>query len=255
MEKLQYGNWIRRKILWVLGLTSLALVILATLPLPAVVRILFVILGAAVLASFLYPLYSYAMFSPRGGNMQEKIYDLILDHVEKNSSGKVLDIGTGNGILAIKAALRNPAANVTGVDMWGKDWEYSKSICEQNAQIANVAERIQFKKGDAASLNYADSTFDVVVSNLTFHEVKLVKHKSDLMREALRLLKPGGSFAFIDYFFEERYYGDTSGFVLLLGSLKLKHVELKRLQDILIFPGLLRHTRALGKIGIIYGNK
>ena len=255
MVKLHYGNWIRRKILWLLGLTSLALVILTLLPLPAVVRIICVILGAATLASFLYPLYSYAMFSPRGGNMQEKFYDLILDHVEKNSSGKVLDIGTGNGILAIKAALRNPAANVTGVDMWGKDWEYSKSICEQNAQIANVAEKIQFKKGDAASLNYADSTFDVVVSNLTFHEVKLVKHKSDVMREALRLLKPGGSFAFIDYFFEERYYGDTSGFVLLLGSLKLKHVELKRLQDILIFPGLLRHTRALGKIGIIYGNK
>jgi SAM-dependent methyltransferase len=255
MIKLHYGNWIRRKILWLLGLTSLALVILALLPLPAVVRIIFVILGAATLASFLYPLYSYAMFPPRGENMQEKFYDLILDHVEKTTTGKVLDIGTGNGILAIKAALRNPAADVTGVDMWGKDWEYSKSICEQNAQIANVAERIQFNKGDAASLNYADGTFDVVVSNLTFHKVKLVKHKSDVMREALRLLKPGGSFAFIDYFFEEHYYGDTSGFELLLGSLKLKHVELKRLQDILFFPGLLRHPRALGKIGIVYGNK
>jgi len=78
----------------VLGLTSLALVILAVLPLPAVVRILGVVLGAAALASFLYPLYSYAMFSPRGGNIQEKFYDLILNHVEKNSVGKVLDIGT-----------------------------------------------------------------------------------------------------------------------------------------------------------------
>jgi len=255
MEKLQYGNWIRRKILWVLGLTSLALVILAVLPLPAVVRILGVVLGAAALASFLYPLYSYAMFSPRGGNIQEKFYDLILNHVEKNSVGKVLDIGTGNGILAIKAALRNPAAQVTGVDMWGKDWEYSKSICEQNAQIANVAERIQFNKGDAVSLNYADGTFDVVVSNLTFHEVKLVKRKSDVMREALRLVKPGGSFAFIDYFYDERYYGDSAGFELLLWSLKLKNVEIKPLQDVLVFPGLLRHPRAFGKIGIVYGKK
>jgi len=71
----------------------------------------------------------------------------------------------------------------------------------------------------------------------------------------LRLLKPGGSFAFIDYFFEERYYGDAAGFELLLLSLKLKSVELKRLQDVLIFPGLLRHPRALGKIGIVYGKK
>ncbi len=255
MEKLQYGNWIRRKILWLLGLTSLALIILALLPLPAVVRILCVILGTAASASFLYPLYSYAMFSPRGGNMQENFYDLILDHVENNSTGKVLDIGTGNGVLAIKAAVRNPAAQVTGVDIWGKDWEYSKSICEQNARIARVAERIEFIKGDAASLNYADKTFDIVVSNLTFHEVKLVKHKNDVMREALRLVKSGGSFAFIDYFYEEHYYGDTAGFELLLGKLKLEKVELKRLQDVLIFPGLLRHSRALGKVGIVYGKK
>jgi len=53
----------------------------------------------------------------------------------------------------------------------GTDWEYSKSVCEQNARIAHVAERIEFKKGDAASMNYADETFDIVVSNLTFHEV------------------------------------------------------------------------------------
>jgi len=255
MEKLQYGNWIRRKILWVLGLTSLALGILAALPLPAAVRIFCAFLGLAALASFLYPLYSYAMFSPRGGNLQEKFYDLILDHAGKNITGKLLDIGTGNGILAIKAALRNPSAQVTGVDFWGKEWEYARSICERNASIANVAERIQFKKGDAASLNYADGAFDVVLSNLTFHEVKLVKRKSDVMREALRLVKPGGSFVFIDYFYEERYYGDTAGFEILLWSLKLKNVELKPLHDVLVFPGLLRHPRALGKLGIVYGTK
>jgi ubiquinone/menaquinone biosynthesis C-methylase UbiE len=195
------------------------------------------------------------MFSPRGGNIQEKFYELILNYIEKTNTGKVLDIGTGNGILAIKAALYNPASDVTGVDIWGNDWEYSKLICEQNARTANVAERVKFKKGDAASLNYSDGTFDVVVSNLTFHEVKLVKRKSDVMREALRILKPGGSFAFIDYFYDESYYGDTAGFELLLWSLKLKSVELKPLQDVLVFHRLLRHPRALGKIGIVYGKK
>ena len=255
METLQYGNWIRRKILWQIGLLSLGLGILAALPLPVVFRVLFGALGVAAFASFLYPLYSYIMFSRRGGNMQEKFYDLILSHVEKNSAGKMLDIGTGNGILAVKAALRNPAAEVTGVDMWGEDWEYSKSVCEQNARKANVDGRVQFKKGDAASLNYADGTFDVVVSNLTFHEVNLVKRKSDVMREALRLLKPGGNFAFIDYFYDERYYGEPAEFEVLLWSLKLKNVELKPLQGVLVFPGLLRHPRAFGKIGIVYGIK
>ncbi len=255
MGKLQYGNWIRRKILWRLGLISLALGILAVMPLTPVLRVLSGILWLSALVSFLYPLYFYFMFSPRGGNMQDKFYDLILDHLGNNNSGKVLDIGTGNGILAIKAAVRNPAVQVTGVDYWGKDWEYSKTVCEQNACIANVAERVTFTKGDAASLNFPDGNFDVVVSNLTFHEVKLVNRKSDVMREALRLLKQGGSFAFIDYFYEGRYYDDTASFELLLASLKLQNVELRPLPDELVYSGLLRHPRALGKIGIVYGKK
>jgi len=65
--------------------------------------------GAAVLASFLYPLYSYAMFSPRGGNMQQKFYDLILDHVEKNSAGKCLT-SHGQRDPGDQRAMRYPAA-------------------------------------------------------------------------------------------------------------------------------------------------
>ena len=218
MEKLQYGNWIRRKILWSLGLASLGLGILAVLPLPAIVRVMCRSRWDRDIRQLSFPTLLLFIFSQQGGNMQEKFFDLILEHVEKNINGTLLDIGTGNGILwAIKAALSNPAAKVTGVDMWGKDWEYSKKVCEQNAQgAARRSTRVQFKKGDAASLNFADGTFDVVVSNLTFHEVKLVKRKSDVMREALRLLKPGGSFAFIDYFYDDRYYGDPVGFELLL---------------------------------------
>jgi ubiquinone/menaquinone biosynthesis C-methylase UbiE len=83
----------------------------------------------------------------------------------------------------------------------------------------------------------------------------MVKRKSDVLREALRLLKPGGSFAFIDYFYDSRYYGDTPEFELLLWGLKLQKVELKPLHEVLAFPKLLRHPRALGRVGIVYGKK
>jgi len=255
MENLQYGNWIRIKVLWLLGLASLVFLMLSALPLPAILRVLGGIAGSVLFLSFLYPLYAYVMFSPGGGNLQAKFYDLILDHVNQTGPVKVLDIGTGNGILAIKAALRYPAAQVIGVDTWGEAWKYAKAVCDQNARLASVAERVEFRKGDAASLNFADGTLDVVVSNLTFHEVKLVKRKSDVMREALRILKPGGKFAFIDYFYDEHYYGDMESFELLLLGLNLKHVERKPLQEVLAFPALLRHPRALGKVGIIYGEK
>ncbi len=138
MEKMKYGNWIRTKVLWLLGTITLVFWALVLIPAPAVLRILFGIVGLACLGSFLYPLYSYCMFSHKGGNMQDRFYDLILDSLEYQSHGKMLDIGTGNGILAIKAALRNQTVDVVGVDYWGKDWQYSKSVCEQNARIAKV---------------------------------------------------------------------------------------------------------------------
>ncbi len=88
--------------------------------------------------------------------------------------------------------------------------------------LPRLAERVHFQKGDAASLNFPDATFDVVVSNLTFHEVKMVKSKIEVLQEALRVVKPGGNFVFIDYFYDERYYGNAAGLELLLWSLKFK---------------------------------
>ncbi|HTX90957.1 MAG TPA: class I SAM-dependent methyltransferase [Anaerolineales bacterium] len=255
MDELQYGNWIRRKVLWLLASIGSVSALLAALPLPLFVRLVAGLFGIVSIISLLYPLYLYRSFSRKGGNLQDKFYDSILDHLENHGFGKVLDIGTGNGILAIKAAVRNRAAEVTGVDYWGKEWEYSKATCEENARLAGVQEIVCFRKGDAASLNFGDGAFDAVVSNLTFHEVKMVKNKTDVVREALRVLKPGGSFAFIDYFYDEGYYGETSRFQLLLWSLKLAEVKLEPLGDVVDFPKLLHHPRALGKVGIVYGRK
>lgn len=255
MEKLEYGNWIRTKMLWSLGMITLVFGILSVLPGSAVLRVVFGILCLGTLVSLLYPLYLYFLFSPRGGNMQDKFYELILDHLQNQGPGKILDIGTGNGILAIKACMRNQAAQVTGVDYWGKDWEYSKSVCEQNARLARVTGSIHFQKSDAAALNFPDASFNSVVSNLTFHEVKLVRRKSDVLREALRVLKPGGDFAFIDYFYDDGYYGEVADFERLLGGLKLQKVVLKPLHEVILFPKLLRHPKALGRVGINYGEK
>jgi SAM-dependent methyltransferase len=254
-EKLHYGNWIRKKVLWILAAGTLIFGVLAALPFSPVLRVLAGAGCAILFISFLYPLYSYTMFSPRGGALQEKIYALIVTHLNSGGKGKFLDIGTGNGILAIKLAQNHPASDVIGVDYWGKEWEYSKSVCEENARRANVSERVHYQKGDAASLNFPDATFDAVVSNLTFHEVKLVKRKIDVLREALRVLKPGGRFAFIDYFYEPRYYDEASEFEMKLWSLKLASVEFKPLDEILAYPKLLRHPRALGRVGIVFGQK
>ena len=51
-------------------------------------------------------------------------------------------------------------------------------------------------KADAAKLPFLDDTFDAAVSNFVFHEVRSQRDKQALIREALRVVKPGGAFAF-----------------------------------------------------------
>ena len=52
-----------------------------------------------------------------------------------------------------------------------------------------------------------DDAFDIVVSCLTFHEVKDTNNKIELIKEAIRVLKPGGEFIFLDLFMDEKYLG------------------------------------------------
>jgi SAM-dependent methyltransferase len=254
-EEIQYGNWIRKKVLWILGLSSLGLGVLSILPFPIAIRLT---LGACCLISlisFLFPLYFYWAFSHTGGNLQERVFDLIIEKLGEDVKGKALDIGTGNGILAIKLAKKFPELQILGLDYWGKNWEYSQSICENNARLSGVAERVQFHKGDAARLEPPENSVDAVVSNLTFHEVKSTRQKRELIREALRPLKPGGRFAFVDYFFEKKHYGETSELAVSLEDLKLSKMEFKPLSEVMRLEKILLHPKALGKVGIIYGVK
>jgi hypothetical protein len=75
------------------------------------------------------------------------------------------------------------------------------------------------------------------------------------MQEALRVVKPGGTFAFVDYFDEEKYYGEASEFGSFLKGLELSRFVLKPLQHVIAVPVLLRHPKILGRVGIIYGRK
>jgi len=251
---LNYGNWIRKRLLVYLGLAALALGALSLLPLGTLYRLVFGLLTLAALVSFLFPLYAYNMFSPRGGRLQAKVYALIVRHLGPGA-GRLLDIGAGNGVLSAQLAASRLAATVVGVDRWDANWEYSKTVCEQNAQALGVASRVTFQKGDAAALDFADATFDGVVSNLTFHEVRAVADKRLVLREALRVLKPGGAFAFVDYFAEPKHYGAPAAFQAYLQGLGLQQVEYAPLASKLDLSLPLRHPKILGRVALVWGRK
>ena len=254
-DQLVFGNWIRKKILIILGSCTIGTFVLIFIPLGFFYRILMTCVCIFTAFSFLFPFYSYLMFSQKGARFQEKVYQLIIQNLGDQVTGRILDIGSGNGILAVKLAQQNPEVKVTGIDNWGKEWEYSKSNCERNAKVGQVEKRIRFQQGDAAKLAFNNGAFDAVVSNLTFHEVRSIEDKREAVRDALRVVKPGGRFAFIDYFYDRKFYGKPSEFKTYLKNMKLSQLEYRPLKELIPLPFLLRHPRILGKGGMIYGNK
>jgi SAM-dependent methyltransferase len=196
MDRPRYATWIRsRKIasFWALSFALLATGLGLAFVHP--------LLGLVALAAlpFLYIAVVISLtawrFGSRGG-FQNRIHGLLVDAVAGHR--KVLDIGCGSGHLIIEIAKANPGQH-SGVDDWGDEWEYSKAQCETNARLEGVP-AVAFVKASASKLPVADRTFDAAVSCLTFHEVLDVTDKALSVREALRVLAPGGCFAFIDLF-------------------------------------------------------
>jgi len=244
-----YGNWVPWKFVYI----------------PAILAVVFMgfslwwrplLLGAflCILASG-YFTYARRQFSPEGGNLQARLRDLVFDHIAWNGDGTLLDIGCGNGALAIEAARRYPHAQVTGIDFWGGKWEYSMERCQSNALNASVAERTLFQKASAAQLPFPDETFGVVVSNMVFHEVAELRDKRTVIREALRVLKKGGVFSFQDLFMWKTIYGEPQDLIAAVRSWGIDDVNLIDTSRQSFVPLPMRLPFMVGNTGLLYGRK
>ena len=253
--QLDYGNWIRKKNLLILGLCTLGVGGLIFIPLGSLYQLVLIILFIIVLVSFLFPLYAYIMFSQQGGKFQEKVYNLIIQRLGPKVTGKILDIGSGNGVLAVKLAQQHSDVEVVGIDYWGKDWEYSQKVCEQNARITHVENRVHFQRGDAATLDFADNTFDGAISNLTFHEVADTSDKREVIQEALRVVKLGGKFAFQDLFLIEREFGRMDDLLETIRGWGIRKVEFVETRNASFIPPALKLPFMVGTMGILAGEK
>ena len=248
-EKPDYGNWVSMRLVFLPALIGLVLLILALLfPMIVILAALFLLMAA-------YFAYARWLFSARGGDVQDKVYGLVLEHLDWNGQGRLLDVGCGSGALTIKLAKKYPDARLTGVDYWGASWEYSKKVCEKNAAIEGVNGRITFQQASALKLPFEDETFDAIVSNLTFHEVRDAKDKKELIREALRVLRKGGTFTFQDLFLIKRAYGTPEELVNAIKGWGISDVEFIDTHNEPFIPGALKLPFMVGTISIIKGKK
>jgi SAM-dependent methyltransferase len=255
---LDYGNWVSRKMINQIGLISICLLILLTISVFLFKLFFTVLIGVLLLfllLSFVYFIYAHNAFSERGGNIQNKIYELILKYIEFNGTGKIIDIGCGNAGLTIKIAKRYPNSNICGIDYWGGNWDYSEKSCVDNARAESVDKQIEFKQGCASSLPFEDNTFDLAISNLVFHEVKDTKDKRLLIKEALRIVKPNGSFVFQDIFLSTSYHCNIDDLINEVISWGIKDVTFVDTSKSNFIPKALRLPFMVGKIGIIHGIK
>ena len=158
-----------------------------------------------------WSIMAYREFSYNGKRQLSKaIVEGTADHVKIPAGGIGLDVGCGSGALTVACAKRNPEAEMVGLDRWGAEYaSFSKRLCERNAEAEGVT-NVSFCKGDAVKLDYPDESFDAVTSNYVYHNITGV-NKQQLLRETLRVLKKGGTFAIHDIMSKSRY-GDMEQF-------------------------------------------
>lgn len=256
----QYGNWVSSDLL------KRMIILLAAIALADallwifvsgwyILKTLLALLTLLCMIGTVYFLRARWLFAAEGGDIQNKILDELTNRITWNGTGEALDIGCGSGALSIRIAKKYPSSRVTGIDYWGSGWSYCKEQCDKNARIEGVESRLSFRQASASALPFEDESFNLVVSNLTFHEVKDSASKLDVVKEALRVVKTGGEFVFQDLFLLRKYYGTTEDLIAAVQEMGVQDVHFVDTGKASFIPKALKLPFMVGTLSLLYGVK
>jgi ubiquinone/menaquinone biosynthesis C-methylase UbiE len=112
----------------------------------------------------------------------------------------ILDIGCGTGTLVVQLKRQYAPAQVAGLD------PDPKALRRAHIKAARAAVSVQLDQGFADELPYKRESFDRVFSAFMFHHLNK-QEREDMLREVLRVLKPGGSFHLVDFIVDHAAHG------------------------------------------------
>lgn len=133
------------------------------------------------------------------GKMRHR--DRMISMASLKGDEKVLDVGTGRGLLLIAAAKKLPAGYAVGIDIW-KASDLSENLRERtqkNLALEGVADRCELIDSPAEKMQFQDGRFDVVLSNMCLHNIAKAEERREACMEIVRVLKPGGAAVISDF--------------------------------------------------------
>lgn len=146
------------------------------------------------------------LYATRAGKFV--VWNRIFDELRLQGDETVLDMGCGRGAVLLAVAKRLPRGHAIGIDLWRPDQtDNSPSATLKNADLEKVGERIEVRTADMTALPFDDNSFDVIVSSLAIHNIPTREGRRQALREAARVLRPGGRLAIADLW-ETRRHAD-----------------------------------------------
>ena len=181
-----------------------------------------------------------------GGFLEERlrIREELIKLVQPKEGDKVLDVGTGGGLLAIGFAKAAKDVKAIGIDLWVPGGGgTSLKTAKNNAEIEGVIDRVEFKKADARNIPYPDNYFDIVVASFVLHMI--YKNRDAAFKEMIRVLKPGGKFAIIE---------PPGGYKWRINEDLKRKLENFGLKNVKFIPIIISYPKKRN-VYIIYGEK
>lgn len=252
-----YGSWMSNPVFYAFGAGILLAAALTVLSFAVfkitVLGIIFAVAVAVLLAMTGWMAWIRRQYAFGKGGMMEQVHKTILSNLDFDGQGKLLEVGCGSGAMSVRAALTWPNAQITGLDYWGAMYNYSKAVCEKNAESEGVGSRCTFVHGDANKLDFPDESFDAVISNYVYHNI-MGANKQDLLLESLRVLKKGGVFLLHDNM-KPAMYGDMNAFAEKLCGMGFSDVRYVETAEPIFGSKKRAAAMMLGDSAMIVGKK